>query len=113
MFRSCGIDREAGDVEWSVVDRWGTHPGLVEAFAQLIQTTLNERWPNPVERQSAVILFSAHSLPMTVVNRGDPYVAEVAGTVSAVMQRLAIMAANTEGEPHYLHPESVVDGCNR
>ena len=33
-------------------------------------------------------MFSAHSLPMSIVNRGDPYIAEVAGTVSAVMERL-------------------------
>jgi ferrochelatase len=39
-------------------------------------------------RSDAVLLFSAHSLPMSVVNRGDPYVSEVAATVSAVMDRL-------------------------
>ena len=35
-----------------------------------------------------VILFSAHSLPMTVVNRGDTYPAEVAWTVNRVMESL-------------------------
>lgn len=35
-----------------------------------------------------MLLFSAHSLPMSVVNRGDPYVMEVSATVSAVMDRL-------------------------
>lgn len=39
-------------------------------------------------RSKTVVLFSAHSLPMSVVNRGDPYVAEVSATVSAVMERL-------------------------
>lgn len=39
-------------------------------------------------RSDVVLLFSAHSLPMSVVNRGDPYVSEVAATVSAVMRRL-------------------------
>ncbi|KZV80606.1 ferrochelatase [Exidia glandulosa HHB12029] len=112
VFRSCGIDRDAGDVDWSVVDRWGTHPGLVEAFAQLIQTTLNEHWPDPVERQSAVILFSAHSLPMKVVNRGDPYVAEVAGSVSAVMQRLGVMAANGEGSASVTELNAAHSGSN-
>ncbi len=32
-----------------------------------------------------MILFTAHSLPMKVVNKGDPYPAEIAATVSAVM----------------------------
>jgi ferrochelatase len=40
------------------------------------------------EYQDAVILFSAHSLP--VINRGDPYPAEVAATVDAVMPRTQI-----------------------
>ncbi|KAG8956113.1 ferrochelatase hem15 [Tulasnella sp. 419] len=73
-------------IEWSVIDRWGTHPGLVEAFAQNIQATLAQ-YPES-ERSSVVLLFSAHSLPMTIVNRGDPYVSEVAATVSAIMDRL-------------------------
>lgn len=35
--------------------------------------------------RQVVILFTAHSLPMKVVNKGDPYPQEVAATVSAVM----------------------------
>lgn len=42
----------------------------------------------PEERDDAVILFSAHSLPMSVVNRGDTYPSEVAHTVHQVMERL-------------------------
>jgi ferrochelatase len=39
-------------------------------------------------RSETVLLFSAHSLPMSVVNRGDPYILEVSASVAAVMQRL-------------------------
>lgn len=35
---------------------------------------------------------------MSVVNRGDPYVAEVAMTVGSVMRRLA--SGSTSAEPH-------------
>ncbi|KAI1312446.1 hypothetical protein F5Y03DRAFT_237447 [Xylaria venustula] len=75
-----------GTIQWSVIDRWPVHPGLVDTFARNIEKTLAE-YPEERRRQ-AVLLFSAHSLPMTVVNRGDPYPAEVAATVYAVMQRL-------------------------
>ncbi|KAI1394202.1 ferrochelatase-domain-containing protein [Hypoxylon trugodes] len=75
-----------GAIQWSVIDRWPVHPGLVEAFASNIEKTL-EQYPED-RRSRVVLLFSAHSLPMTVVNRGDPYPAEVAATVYAVMQRL-------------------------
>lgn len=75
-----------GSIKWSVIDRWPTHPGLVEAFAQNIEAAL-QTYPADI-RDSVVLLFSAHSLPMSVVNRGDPYPAEVAATVWAVQQRL-------------------------
>lgn len=75
-----------GAIEWSVIDRWPVHPGLVEAFARNIEEKLAE-YPEE-RRDKVVLLFSAHSLPMSVVNRGDPYPAEVAATVYAVMQRL-------------------------
>ena len=57
-----------GAIQWSVIDRWPAHPGLVEAFASNIEKTLAE-YPKE-RRDQVVLLFSAHSLPMTVVNRG-------------------------------------------
>ncbi|OAF60468.1 ferrochelatase hem15 [Pseudogymnoascus destructans] len=69
-----------------VIDRWPAHKGLVEAFAQNIEATLATY--SEADRKDVTILFSAHSLPMSVVNRGDPYPAEVAATVYAVMERL-------------------------
>lgn len=54
-----------GEVEWSVLDRWPTHPGLVEAVATNVKSAL-EQFPVE-ERKDAVILFSAHSLPLSVV----------------------------------------------
>ena len=57
-----------GSITWSVIDRWPTHPGLVEAFAQNIEAKLAE-YPEE-RRKQVVLLFSAHSLPMSVVNRG-------------------------------------------
>ncbi len=104
-----GKQQGDGAITWSVIDRWPVHPGLVEAFAENILAKLAE-YPEE-RRKDVVLLFSAHSLPMTVVNRGtcrtreregergrencrqanvpgDPYPAEVAATVYAVMQRL-------------------------
>ncbi|KAG2016725.1 hypothetical protein GB937_006205 [Aspergillus fischeri] len=84
--RANGDMDPAGGIQWSVIDRWPTHPGLVEAFARNIEEQL-KTYPEE-KRNGVVLLFSAHSLPMSVVNRGDPYPAEVAATVHAVMQRL-------------------------
>lgn len=74
-------------IEWSVIDRWPTHQGLIKAFAQTITEEL-EKFP-PEVKDDVVILFSAHSLPMSVVNRGDPYPQEVAATVQRVMETLS------------------------
>ena len=84
--RATGDEKTEGAITWSVIDRWPTHPGLVEAFARNIEDKLAE-YDEDV-RNEVVILFSAHSLPMSVVNRGDTYPAEVAATVYAVMSRL-------------------------
>ncbi|XP_075041025.1 ferrochelatase, mitochondrial [Mixophyes fleayi] len=74
------------NMKWSVIDRWPTHPLLIQCFADHIQKELNMF---PVDKRGdVVILFSAHSLPMAVVNRGDPYPQEVGATVQKVMEKL-------------------------
>lgn len=66
--RANGGSEPAGAIQWSVIDRWPSHSGLVEAFAQNIEAQLNT-YPEE-KRDQVVLLFSAHSLPMSVVNRG-------------------------------------------
>lgn len=72
--------------QWSIIDRWPTHPTYIRALAKLIRKGL-QGFP-VAEREKAVIMFSAHSLPMKTVLKGDPYVPEIAATVHAVMQEL-------------------------
>jgi len=72
---------------WSVIDRWPTHSGLVKTFAQLVNDGIEKF--NERDRHKVVILFTAHSLPLKVVERGDSYPQEVAATVHAVMEALA------------------------
>ena len=64
-----GGDPPTGAIQWSAIDRWPTHPGLVEAFAHNIEEQL-ATYPEE-RRANVVLLFSAHSLPMSVVNRGN------------------------------------------
>ena len=76
----------SNSIKWSTIDRWPTNLGLVESFVRKIKNSLLE-YPQE-ERNSVVLLFSAHSLPMSVVDRGDPYPQEVAATVQQVMKSL-------------------------
>ncbi|RZF44962.1 hypothetical protein LSTR_LSTR001923 [Laodelphax striatellus] len=80
------LKKSPPNIKWSVIDRWSTHPLLVKTFADRIQTELKQF---PAEKQKeVVILFSAHSLPLRAVNRGDPYPSEVGATVQLVMDEL-------------------------
>ncbi|KAG8233512.1 hypothetical protein J437_LFUL011673 [Ladona fulva] len=74
-------------MKWSVIDRWSTHPLLAKTFAHRIKEKLGE-FPENVQHD-VIILFSAHSLPLKAVNRGDTYPSEVGATVHAVMQELS------------------------
>ncbi|BES92285.1 Ferrochelatase, mitochondrial [Nesidiocoris tenuis] len=74
------------NVKWSLIDRWPAHPLLAKTFADRISTEL-KMFPAE-KRKDVMILFSAHSLPLKAVNRGDPYPSEVGATVQLVMQEL-------------------------
>lgn len=60
---------------WSVLDRWSTHPTYLAAVARCVATGL-ERFP-AADRGKVIVIFSAHSVPMLTVNKGDQYVQEV------------------------------------
>lgn len=73
-------------IQWSVIDRWPTHPLLVKTFAARIRDELKHFAPD--KQREVVLLFTAHSLPMKAVKRGDPYPSEVGATVNLVMVEL-------------------------
>jgi len=71
---------------WSVIDRWPTHPGFVDAMTETVRQGLAKF--DDDAQDDVVIVFSAHSLPLDVIDRGDAYPAEIGATVHEVMQRL-------------------------
>jgi len=73
----------------SCAPNWGTEPLLVEAFAnELVQALA--RLPE-ARRAAAEVLFTAHSLPLAVVERGDPYPDHVRSTAEAVAAHAGIL----------------------
>lgn len=89
-----------GRFDWSFIDRWHLHPGFIDSMAQVTRDALDE--VPEQDRDDALLLFSAHSLPLSVIDRGDAYPAEVAASVAAVMQRLQLP------NPHQLSFQSDV-----
>jgi protoporphyrin/coproporphyrin ferrochelatase len=71
---------------WSAIDRWPVHPGFVDAMTETVRQGL-EKFEGDA-RDDVVIVFSAHSLPLDVIDRGDAYPAEIGATVHEVMKRL-------------------------
>ena len=69
-----------------IIDSWAMHPGYLDALA----TTVNEALSRVPEnlRHDAVILFSAHGVPKSLIERGDPYLEQTLWTVEGVMERL-------------------------
>ena len=71
---------------WSLIDRWPLSSAVVDVYVDRIQTEL-AKLPENI-RNETILLFSAHSIPIWMVERGDDYTGEIGGTVQAVMSKL-------------------------
>jgi protoporphyrin/coproporphyrin ferrochelatase len=72
--------------EWSIIDRWPVHDGFIEAMTETVREGLDRF--DPADRDRVLLLFSAHSLPLEVIDRGDSYPQEIGASVQAVVERL-------------------------
>jgi protoporphyrin/coproporphyrin ferrochelatase len=59
------------------------HPLYIDAVTEKIEEALR-RIPNPDE---VYMLFSAHGLPMSLIEKGDPYRGQIEATVRLVLER--------------------------
>ena len=79
------FDRVAGKsgLEATFISSWYDHPLYIDALVETIKRGLRG-----YETDGVHLLFSAHSLPVSFIEEGDPYVPEIKGTVDAVISRL-------------------------
>ena len=70
----------------SIVDTWPDHPAYLDALARTAEEALERIPPGP--RDDAVVVFSAHGIPASLVRNGDPYLDETRRTVDGVARRL-------------------------
>lgn len=68
------------------VKEWGQHPGYIELLTHRIISTL-QQFPATAGAKT-VILFSAHGLPKSYIEAGDPYQNQTEGTYQAVVEKL-------------------------
>ena len=65
------------------VESWHDHGGLIEAFAETVREAR-------ALRPAAAFVFTAHSLPVSAVRKGDPYPDQVAATAALVAARAGL-----------------------
>lgn len=63
------------------INEFHTHPQYIQALSERIATTLTH-FEQP---ERTHLVFSAHGLPMSLIERGDPYQRHVQETVAAVL----------------------------
>lgn len=67
------------------VKNWPDHPGYAALLRRTVDEAVAEAERERGEARDAIhVLFSAHSLPLKIVERGDPYSQDVGRTVEAV-----------------------------
>ncbi len=86
LWKSCREEGLESQFNWSVLDRWPTHHGFLRSIATLVRRSI-ETYPEE-ERDEVLLLFSAHSIPTSIVDRGDPYPQECGASVQGVMEEL-------------------------
>ncbi|MDI6815758.1 MAG: ferrochelatase [Actinomycetota bacterium] len=75
------------DITIDMVEGMYKHPAFIDAIAEKVTAAI-KRFPE--ERRPRVqIVFSAHSLPMSYIEAGDPYVDEIKMTIDKVLNKIA------------------------
>jgi ferrochelatase len=77
--------KESGaDFEVTVVDRFYDHPLYIRALAEKVIAGV----ASFADAKDVEIVFSAHSLPQSFIDQGDPYLAHIQETVRLVMDQV-------------------------
>lgn len=72
------------------VESWHTQPDYLDGIAANVRRTLMRF--NPADREHVMTVFTAHSLPELIVERGDPYPAQLRETAGLVANRLGLVS---------------------
>jgi len=72
-------------LEVSFVEGWHTHPLFLDAVRERIREGLEAF--SPEERQKVHLIFTAHSLPVSIIEN-DPYVKDMEASVKGVLEEI-------------------------
>jgi ferrochelatase len=74
-------------IEISFVEGWHLHPLFIESVREKVEEGLNQFAPE--ERKRVHLIFSAHSLPKSIVEK-DPYAKEIETSIKVVLEKFEV-----------------------
>jgi ferrochelatase len=77
-----GIPEDDYTVQY--IDRWYDHPLYIDSLAEMISQGIGE-----LETDDFLLLYSAHGLPKSFIEEGDPYLDHLHATIRLANERLA------------------------
>lgn len=80
-------NKEKPKIDWRLIDRWYNNKMFHKAWASKILNKISEK---TITGSRYVIVFSAHSTPLSFVEKGDPYSLEVAMTMIGIMNEVGV-----------------------
>ncbi|MDR3090174.1 MAG: ferrochelatase [Desulfobulbaceae bacterium] len=98
----------------AVVDAWPDHPSYIAALAHCLDEGLRQ-----CRSGKPRLLYSAHSLPQSVIDSGDPYLEHLRRTINALEKQTeyaGTLCFQSRGGPvRWLTPETgtVIEECAR
>lgn len=80
--RAIRLSKEIGGPVIESIEQWYDEPKFISYWADQIKETFTEI----DDKEKAVVIFSAHSLPEKLLQRGDPYVEQLKHTADLIAE---------------------------
>lgn len=81
-------EAEKYGIKLSSVDSWHDEPGFIDYWAKEIKAIYDQM--DPEERDHAMLIVSAHSLPERFLQGGDPYVEQLHETARLIAEKAGV-----------------------
>ena len=92
---------QGNDLDIRYINEWYNYPPYIDSLAELMAEGINE-----YKGEDFHLLFSAHSLPQSFIDEGDPYLDHIKSTIDNVVKRLEESPYNYSDLQHHLSFQS-------
>ena len=96
-----GVRGEGSGVSIQYIEQWHDFPLYIDALCELISSGIKD-----IKDEGFLLLYSAHSLPESFIDEGDPYLDHIKSTVGLINERLAESPYNISGLKWHLSFQS-------